>query len=224
MKVIPFPRDDQNPYQRMLYGELEQLGTAVSCLGRLTPSHTLSLLLLPLETAVRRAAGARLGHLHWMFEFSLPGSGQFPSLRRLAQAWFVLWLSITWLLGVHVVWTAHKVLPHTPVFADDVAARRALVATSRLVLAHSPSVLAGLAALGAVQSRSAVIPHGSLAPVLSGGSMRAPGTGRGPRQVLFFGKILKYKGDAMTSLTERPSSGFRRPRVAIGALSGVRLH
>jgi glycosyltransferase involved in cell wall biosynthesis len=194
MKVMVFPRDDQNPYQRMLYGEMERLGTAVSYLGRLTPSHTLNLLLLPLETAVRRAAGARLVHLHWVFGFSLPGSGRFPSLRRLAQAWFVLWLSTTRLLGVHVVWTAHNVLPHAPVFADDVAARRALVATSHLVLAHSPSALAGLAALGAVPSRSTVIPHGPLAPVVPCGSIRAPGIGSGPRQVLFFGKILEYKG------------------------------
>jgi hypothetical protein len=224
MKVMLFPRDDQNPYQRMLYGEMEWLGTAVSYLGRLTPSRTLNLLLLPLETAVRRAAGARLVHLLWVFEFSLPGSGRFPSLRRLAEAWLILWLSITRLLDVHVVWTAHNVLPHAPVFADDVAARRALVTTSGLVLAHSPSALAGRAALSAVPSRSAIIPHGPLEPVLPGGSMRAPGTGSGPRQVLFFGKILEYKGDAMTGLTERPSSGFRRPRVAIGALSGVRLH
>ncbi len=194
MKILVFPRDDQNPYQRMLYGEMERLGAAVSYLGRLTPSHTLNLLLLPVETAFRRATGARLVHLHWVFEFSLPGSGRFPSLRRLAQAWFVLWLSITRLLGVRVVWTAHNVLPHAPVFADDVVARRVLVANCSLVLAHSPSALAGLAALGAVPSRSAVIPHGPLAPVVPGGSMRAPGTGSGPRQVLFFGKILEYKG------------------------------
>ena len=216
MKVMVFPRDDRNPYQRMLYGEMERLGTAVSYLGRLTPSHTLNLLLLPLETAVRRAAGARLVHLHWVFEFSLPGSGRFPPLRGLAQAWFVLWLSITRLLGVHVVWTAHNVLPHAPVFADDAAARRALVATSRLVLAHSPSALAGLAALGAVPSRSAVIPHGPLAPVLPGGSMRAPGTASGPRQVLFFGKILEYKGveDLLGAFTGLPTGAAIRLVVA----------
>ena len=92
------------------------------------------------------------------------------------------------------MWTAHNVLPHAPVFADDAAARRALIASSRLVLVHTPSALAGLATLGAVPSRSVVIPHGPLAPVLPGGSMRAPGTGRASRQVLFFGKFLGYKG------------------------------
>ena len=114
------------------------------------------------------------------------------------------------------MWTAHNVLPHAPVFADDAAARRVLVATSSLVLVHSPSALAGLATLGAVPSRSAVIPHGPLAPVLPGGSMRAPGTGSGPRQVLFFGKILEYKGveDLLAAFTGLPTSAGVRLVVA----------
>ena len=33
MKVLVLPRDDQNPYQRLLYGEMERLGTQVSYLG-----------------------------------------------------------------------------------------------------------------------------------------------------------------------------------------------
>lgn len=190
MKIMVFPREDGNPYQRLLYEQMRRLGTHVSYLGRLTPSHTLNLLLLPLETAVRRACGARLVHLHWVFGFALPGSGRFP--RRFAQLWFGLWLRTARLLGVHIVWTAHNVLPHAPVFADDVAARRALVAASDLVIAHSEAALAGLAALGARPRRSAVIPHGPLAQVPP--SVPAPGSGSGPRRILFFGKILEYKG------------------------------
>jgi glycosyltransferase involved in cell wall biosynthesis len=195
MKVLVFPRDDGNPYQRLLYGEMERLGTRVSYLGRLTPSRTLNLLLLPVEVAARRAAGARLVHLHWVFGFGLPGADRFPPVRRLAQAWFTLWLRITRLIGVRLVWTAHNVLPHDAVFADDVAARRTLVQACDLVLAHSRSALTGLAALGATPRRSAVIPHGPLAPVPPVASLRAPGSGRGgPRRIVFFGKILDYKG------------------------------
>lgn len=193
MRVLVFPRD-QNPYQGLLYGEMERLGARVSYLGRLTPSRTLNLLLLPLEVAVRRATGARLVHLHWTFGFSFPGAERFPPTRRLAQAWFVLWLRITGLLGVHVVWTAHNVLPHAPVFANDIEARCTLVAASDLVLAHSQSALAGLAAIGAVPRKSAVIPHGPLAPSLPVTSLRVPGTGDGPRKILFFGKVQEYKG------------------------------
>jgi glycosyltransferase involved in cell wall biosynthesis len=207
MKILVFPRDSQNPYQRLLYGEMERLGTCVSYLGRLTPSRTLNLLLLPLEVAVRRAAGARLVHLHWVFGFSFPGAKRFPPARRLAQTWFALWIRITVLLGMRLVWTAHNVLPHSPVFADDIAARRALVAASELVLAHSQSTLTGLAALGAVPRKSAVIPHGPLAPVLSIASLRAPGSSNGPRRILFFGKVLEYKGveDLLVAFAALPS-------------------
>jgi glycosyltransferase involved in cell wall biosynthesis len=194
MRVLVFPRDDPNPYQRLLYAEMERLGTRVSYLGRLTPSRTLNLLLLPVEVAVRRAGGARLVHLHWVFGFGLPGGSRFAGMRRLAQTWFTLWLRTTRLLGVHIVWTAHNVLPHSPVFADDIAARRALLAASDLVLAHSQPALAGLAALGAVPRKSAIIPHGALAPAVPAASLRVPGTGSGPRRILFFGKVLAYKG------------------------------
>jgi glycosyltransferase involved in cell wall biosynthesis len=195
MKLLVFPRNDGNPYQRLLYGEMERLGTRVTYLGRLTPSRTLNLLLLPAEVMARRAAGARLVHLHWVFGFGLPGAERFPSVRRLAQAWFTLWLRMTRLTGVRLVWTAHNVLPHEAVFADDVAARRALVQACDLVLAHSTSALTGLAALGAAPRHSAVIPHGPLAPVPPAASLRAPGSGRGgPRRIVFFGKILDYKG------------------------------
>ena len=207
MKIMVFPRDDQNPYQRLLYGEMERFGTRVSYLGRLTPSHSLNLLLLPLEVAVRRAAGARLIHLHWVYGFSLPGAERFPALRRLAQAWFTLWLRIIGLMGVRLVWTAHNSLPHARVFADDIAARRALVAASDLVLAHSQSALDGLTALGAEPRNSAIIPHGPLAPVLPVASSSVPGSGSGPRHILFFGKILDYKGvdDLLSAFADVPA-------------------
>jgi glycosyltransferase involved in cell wall biosynthesis len=207
MRVLVFPRDDPNPYQRLLYGEMERLGTRVSYLGRLTPSRTLNILLLPLEVAVRRAGGARLVHLHWVFGFGLPGGSRFAGIRGLAQAWFTLWLRTTRLLGVRIVWTAHNVLPHSPVFADDVAARRALVAASDLVLAHSQQALAGLAALGAVPRRSAIIPHGPLTPAVPAVSLRVPGTGGAPRRILFFGKVLAYKGaeDLLAAFAAAPA-------------------
>jgi hypothetical protein len=152
MRVLVFPRDDQNPYQSLLYGETERFGIRVSYLGRLTPSCTLTLTLtlLPLETAPRGATGPRFVYLHRVFGFTLPAAEGLPRMRRLAQAWFTFWLRTTRLLGVPVVWTAHNVLPYVPVIADDVASQWMLVATSDLVIAHCHSALADLAALGAV--------------------------------------------------------------------------
>jgi len=193
MKVLVLPRDP-NPYQGLLYGEMQRLGVQITYIGQLTPSQTLNLLLLPLEVGVRRLAGARLIHLHWVFAFTLPGARRFPVMRGVAQVWFLIWLRICRMLGMHLVWTAHNVLPHRPVFADDVSARRALVKTSDLVLAHSQSALAELAALGAVAPRSAVIQHGPIAPMRSTASLGTPGANGETRRFLFFGRVEQYKG------------------------------
>jgi len=105
-----------------------------------------------------------------------------------------------------LVWTAHNALPHEPVFANDISARRALVAASDLVLAHSRSTLEELAAFGAVARRSAVIRHGPIGPVPSAGSLRLPGAGGGPRRFLFFGQVREYKGvdDLLSAFAAMP--------------------
>ena len=194
MKVLAFPREDSNPYQDLLYGEMQRQGAQVVYIGRLTPSYLLNLLLLPLELMARRLGGARLVHLHWAYAFTLPGVGHFPVLRRLAQAWFTVFLATMRLLGMSLVWTVHNVLPHAPVFPDDVRGRRQLAGACALVLAHSQSALSELAELGVVPGRAAIIPHGPLAPTLPATSLRTPGTGDGLRRLLFFGKVREYKG------------------------------
>jgi glycosyltransferase involved in cell wall biosynthesis len=192
MKIMAFPRDP-NPYQRLLCAELERLGARVSYLGQLTPSHTLNLLLLPAEMAARRMGGTRLVHLHWVFGFGLPGTRMFPALRGVSQAWFGLWLWTARMLGLRLVWTAHNVLPHSQVFANDVAARRLLVRHCDLVLAHSTAALEGLAALGAAPGKSLVVRHGPMRPAAAT-ALRVPGSDAGPREFLFFGKVAEYKG------------------------------
>jgi O-antigen/teichoic acid export membrane protein/glycosyltransferase involved in cell wall biosynthesis len=215
MRVLALPRDP-NPYQGLLYGEMRRLGVSVRYIGEPTGSRTLNLLLLPLEILAGRIAGARVVHLHWVFAFTLPGEGRFPVLRRLAYAWFRVWLRTCRMLRMRLVWTAHNVLPHQPVFADDVSARRALVEASDLVLAHSQSALAELAVLGAVPRRSAVIEHGPLAPAPSTGALRTPGSGDGPRQFVFFGKIEEYKGveDLLAAFLALPGDTPARLTVA----------
>ena len=233
MKIMVLPREDGTPYQALLYGEMGRLGAQVRYLGTRTPSHTLNMLMLPLELTALRFTGWRIVHLHWVFGFALAGSTRLPPLRRLSQAWFAIWLRIVRLLGVHLVWTAHNVVPHEPVFADDVAARRALVARSDLVIAHSRTALDELGRIGAIPRRSAVIPHGPIVPSVSATSLRMPGAGEGPRQFLFFGTIREYKGaedllaafaaipaDVPAHLTVAGDCGNRRLRSALGELAG----
>ena len=132
MKILVFPRE-ANPYQDLLYGEMQRFGVEAVYIGELTPVKTLNRLLLPLEIAARRMADARVIHLHWVFAFLLPGARRFPVMRRVAQIWFLVFLRTCRMIGMHLVWTAHNVLPHEQVFGDDVSARRALVEASDLV-------------------------------------------------------------------------------------------
>lgn len=194
MRILVLPREDTNPYQELLYGEMRRRGARITYLGELTTSHTLNLLLLPLETAVRRLGGARVVHLHWVYAFGLYGSDRSAAIRGTAEAWFTAWLWVLRLLRMRLVWTAHNVLPQSPVFADDIRGRRRLVAACDLVIAHSRATLEQFAGLGIMPRRSVVIPHGPFTETAGSGRLRTPGDGEQSRQFLFFGKIRPYKG------------------------------
>ena len=239
MKVLVLPREESTPYQRLLYTQMRRQGAQVSYLGELTPSRTLNLLLLPLELTARRITGARVVHLHWIYAFSLPGSRRLPALRQAAYLWFAVCLLAIRAAGLRVVWTAHNALPHEPVFSDDVRGRQRLARACDLVIAHSPSALAELAALGVQPCRAVVVPHGPLSPPLPAESLRTPGTGDGPRRLLFFGKVREYKGvddllaafaalpgDAAAHLTvagECPDQNLRTALDALARRSGDRV-
>lgn len=194
MKILVLPLEKSNPYQELLYGAMRPHGAQISYLARLTPSKTLNILLLPAEMAVRRLGGARVVHLHWVWAFGLDVSPRSRLVTRATEAWFVIWLWTLRLLGMRLVWTAHNVLPLTPVFTNDRRARRRLVARCDLVIAHSKATLEKLARLGIVPRRSVIIPHGPFASPVDVTSLRTPGDGQGARQLLFFGKIRPYKG------------------------------
>ncbi len=180
MNILVYPREDNNPYQALLYSEMACQGVQSSYLGEITPSYTINQLLLPLELVVRRAAEARLMHLHWTYHYGLRGSSRFPLMRRAAQAWFMVWLSTLRSLGFRLVWTAHNELPVYPVFADDLQVRRQVVAECDLVICDSQTTLAQLLDRGIVPRRSIINPHGPYTSTLRGDSLRPPGSGTGP--------------------------------------------
>lgn len=215
MRILALPRD-ANPYQEQLYSEIRRLGVPVRYIGELTPSRTLNLLLLPLETLALALAGWRTVHLHWVFGFAPAGAGRVPGLRRAGQAWFRLWLAAARLGGARIVWTAHNVLPHGRVFHDERRARRDLVRASRLVVAHSPATLDALSSLGAVPSRSAVLPLGPIAGASDPGRLRIPGSTPGPRHFLFFGQVHEHKGveDLLAAVAAVPADRDLRVTVA----------
>lgn len=188
------PRETSNPYQELLYGALRRRGVQVSYVGASTRSHTANLLLLPFELAVHRISGARVLHIHWVYNLGMSGWLRKPYLNRAAEAWFGMCLLIAQGLGLRVVWTAHNVLPHSPVFADDLRARRKLVSATDLVIVHSEETVTQLGSLGLVPRLCRVIPHGPFTPPVEPERLRVPGSAPGPRRLLFFGKVSEYKG------------------------------
>jgi glycosyltransferase involved in cell wall biosynthesis len=198
MKVLALPRDP-NPYQELLHAALRERGIQVAYLGRSTPLQSLNVLLLPFELAARRATGARIVHLHWVWAFDFFLMPPSRARRWLAYGWFRLFLATIRLLGMKLAWTAHNILPHDQVFPDDSAARRLLIQHCDIVFGHSAWTLAALTELGARPRRWVAIRH---PPFDSQGSWGSPGPRELPRgrldgarrEFIFFGKILEYKG------------------------------
>ena len=191
LRIVAIPRD-ANPYQELLYAPMRERGARVRYASGLTPSRTLNLLLLPLELLLGRCAGYGVLHLHWVFGFRFTGPSRSEALGRASRLWFTATLRVARALGMRIVWTAHNVLPHEPVFDDDVAARRSLVDACDVVIAHAPNALDELEAIGARPRRSRIIPHGPIVPE----ELRtlAPVEPSAVRTILFFGRIAEYKG------------------------------
>jgi glycosyltransferase involved in cell wall biosynthesis len=153
--------------------------------------------------------------LHWVWGFKIPALRRLAATRGFDYAWFSLCLATMRVLGMKLAWTAHNVLPHDQVFADDIAARRLLVRHCDVVFGHSEWALASLTALGARPARAVVVRHPAFGqhcpPVPTPG-----GAGDGRTDFLFFGKIFEYKGveELLEAFAELPESVAARVTVA----------
>jgi glycosyltransferase involved in cell wall biosynthesis len=173
------------------------MGVPVSYDEGPTGSQTLNLILAPTSLLRFRLRGFRILHLHWVFQFSLPWAPDKPWALRLMEWWFALYLRTASLLGYAIVWTAHDLLPHEQVFADDARARDFLVARSAVVIALSEVTANELKSLGAKDVR--VIPEGPRANLYSATgtpeeARTSFGFGSDDKVGLFIGKVSPYKG------------------------------
>ncbi|MBT0772041.1 glycosyltransferase family 4 protein [Kineosporia sp. J2-2] len=217
-----FPRDP-NPYQELLHAQLRNEDVTPAYVAMPTPSKTLNLLLLPAGLLRARLRGARILHLHWVFDFALPYAGRLAVLRLVMQGWFaaVLWWSR--LIGLRLVWTAHNVLPHDRVFWNDRQARALVLRHADGVIVHDPVVVPRLRQLHPHLPPVTVAPHGDYAGWYLPRGTRQQARERlaipsGERVLLFFGAVTADKG-----VPELVAAWARLCRERPGLTAGTRL-
>ncbi|MCU1364345.1 MAG: hypothetical protein JWM55_2173 [Acidimicrobiaceae bacterium] len=204
--MLVTPRDP-NPYQELLYQGVREAGVRVRYADGPTRSHTINVFAAPLLLVWYRIRGFRILHIHWFFQFSLPWAGEKPWARQLMEWWFRSYLFIGKLIGYDVVWTAHDLVPHDPVFNDDTRVQDLLIASSRAIVALSNASAEELRAQGA--SNVYVIPFGSYVEpyeVTEGRDEARAALGYDSLDflVVFTGRVERYKGvDLLLEATGR---------------------
>ncbi|MDL5159545.1 glycosyltransferase [Actinomycetospora termitidis] len=209
MKLLALPRDP-GPFQDGLYGPMAGRHEVRYVSGP-TGSHTLNVLLVPVLLVAGRCWGARVLHVHWTFGF-VPSWASGRRVARVFRWWFGVCLGLARLLGLRVVWTAHNTLPHAPVFDDDEAARRTLVAACSAIVAPTAVGARELERFGPTCPVH-VVPLAALPvpePVRSVDAVRvAYEVPEGAVLLAFVGKVEPYKGvtdllDALPALADVP--------------------
>jgi glycosyltransferase involved in cell wall biosynthesis len=190
--VLMVPENHQNPYLDELCTALQGSGVAVTQLSMgPTASQTLNTLLLLPRLTWRRMRGARILHLHWTYDFAWWWAANVPFVRRAPRWWFTTLLAFARLTGFRIVYTAHNVLPHSPVFDDDRAARAALLRRSDEVITLTDAAKSRLRdEFGVPESRVTVVPEG--APRISRAVARSTRPDRS--LAVMFGHLDRYKG------------------------------
>lgn len=228
VSVLAAPRDD-NPYQELLYNELRKIGIRVRYDEGPTASQSLNVALAPAMLVWYRLSGYRVLHLHWVFQFSLPWARRALWARRAMQWWFTLYLRVASALGFALVWTAHDLVPHEPVFADDGRAHRALASSADVVIALSDASAKELRHWGAKAVKT--VPLGTYAQHTTTGrdgdaargddrESARTSLGWAPHEtvVVHLGKILPYKGaDTLLSAARLLPPEIALRTVVVGA-------
>jgi beta-1,4-mannosyltransferase len=182
-----------NPYQRLLYEQLERFGF------RLDPDARLGLAWL-----ARSRGRVRLLHMHWPESYYRSGGRLAGVTSWLRLALFVLRLRAARALGCRIVWTVHQVYPHERAARGgerrrDRLAARALARVSHLLLVHDRDTMDVAAReLPRAEGKIAIVPHGSYLGVYPRGRERAAvrrelGISEGAFVFLSFGLLRAYK-------------------------------
>ena len=189
---IQFVPGESSPYLANLSRSLSAQGWPVDLHNGPTKSHTVNVAFGPLWLLFARWRGARIIHLHWTYGFRLH-LGHIGAY--VAQMWFQFYLWTAKRTGLKIVWTAHNVLPHDPVFGDDIRARRMMLSYVDEVVALSDSTAKQLEDLFGVDNVT-VIPHGPIElppPRMNRDELRSQLGFAAKTTFVFFGLLRPYK-------------------------------
>jgi glycosyltransferase involved in cell wall biosynthesis len=186
--VAALPLIPENPYQRLLYRHMAELGAPLERVDRFD--------LRWLITARKRTAAV---HVHWP-QGLYRQEGRFGrTLSWIALARFASRLAAARLLGYRILWTVHQVHPHERAGAVDRVAARILGSASHALLVHDETTAArARAELGSSAGKLRRVVHGSYVGVYPAGRPRGEvraSLGVGPETVVFlsFGHVRGYK-------------------------------
>jgi glycosyltransferase involved in cell wall biosynthesis len=228
-------------YLELLYRDFEPSGVRVKYAEGPTPSQTLNILVSPIMLIWYRMRGYQILHIHWLFQFSLPWARRRQWARQLMEWWFGLYLRTAEFAGYAIVWTAHDLLPHEQIFADDVRARNLLLEKTSAIIALSEATASELHTLGARSTR--VIPIGPYSDpyevTLTRSQARSSfGFNDSDTVMVLVGRIEEYKGAdlllmAAAQLPETsnvkvliagvcPDHHYRQDLIRLAALTGGR--
>jgi glycosyltransferase involved in cell wall biosynthesis len=123
--VMSFPKNDSR-YLVELERALTRAQFKFEAFYQPTRSATINVSLLPFTPLIMRLQGYRILHIHWLFQFKLHWQVS-QKWKYLMRQWFTLWILITKMYGIKVIWTVHDPIPHEQVFDNDLLASELLM-------------------------------------------------------------------------------------------------
>lgn len=214
MKVLVFPRDPgSNPYQRLLYDELQKTDEVEI---EYLPYSLRNLLLLPLILRSKYREGFGIFHLHWP---------NFYVYKKIPLVRFASFLLSSYCIRalrfskLKLVWTVHNVLPHDPETTNDLMIAKYLAKYASAKIVHSGFTIDQMQELGMDTKNCHIVAHGNYDGVYPNSVTRETARqklklSKNDLVILFFGTIKAYKG-VDTLLDEFKKLGNKNVRLLI---------
>jgi glycosyltransferase involved in cell wall biosynthesis len=186
--VAAIPLIPQNPYQRLLYRSLAELGVPLEADARLRVGWLL-----------RSRSEIAAIHIHWPQALYRRHGHASAATSWALLALLAVRLSAARLLGYRILWTVHQLYPHERQHpALDHAATRLLAAAAHALLVHDEVTAERVGELPGAARKVTRVPHGSYVGVYPPGRSREDvraELGLEPTTVVFlaFGHVRGYK-------------------------------